>query len=553
MKKVLVVTAMVLILCFPSVITPAERVFAANEMPKPVAWWTFDDAEKLGKDSSGNNNHLVAAGGPKAITGGKFSGAVYLDGSSAMTSQLGETGDFIDKIYSDTGMMTLMYWYKVTKDDIQTFDTTDYWPWRRIVSKGCDWETKYVGGFTSINNPDSITSPTVFYSNTYCDYDTGAGDPGKPNVNPVANQFTGDWTFIAFTMDSVNNTTSYYINGELVCAYTGQHVPPVILGKINFSNLHRAFAFGANYSKNNGADVFSQSYTGSIDQAGVFDTALTKEQILRYMNGLPGDEPELTPTPTPTPQKPAQKEGQEVVIKFNTVQLVTKQISSQNYVNIGMLDQSGKFRMWGPTAYMGITLKEEDRFDMGEYKYMKIKYCGKTEKNKSMLQFATVEKPDIAVNGLLTIERKNEVWDEQIFDMSQIKNWKGTASGFQFTLATSMANDNEVIFIEYIAFFKTEAEAKVFGGLTEEQKAGKDPVSRYFSEGYTNPHLGYPKAENGTAKKTPSMLTLLLLCVEGLLMTNMATAFITAAVTGKKAKRKANAVTEGGKEDESRE
>ncbi len=271
--------------------TPDENVL--GDLPlKAVAWWTFDDAKFLGKDSSGNNNHLVAAGGPKAITGGKFSGAVYLDGSSAMTSQLGETGDFIDKIYSDTGMMTLMYWYKVTKDDIQTFDTTDYWPWRRIVSKGCDWETKYVGGFTSINNPDSITSPTVFYSNTYCDYDTGAGDPGKPNVNPVANQFTGDWTFIAFTMDSVNNTTSYYINGELVCAYTGQHVPPVILGKINFSNLHRAFAFGANYSKNNGADVFSQSYTGSIDQAGVFDTVLTQEQIKFCMNNMQSGNPQ---------------------------------------------------------------------------------------------------------------------------------------------------------------------------------------------------------------------------------------------------------------------
>ena len=34
----------------------------------------------------------------------------------------------------------------------------------------------------------------------------------------------------------------------------------------------------------NGAEVFNQCYIGKIDEAGIFDTVLTSDQVKHYMN-----------------------------------------------------------------------------------------------------------------------------------------------------------------------------------------------------------------------------------------------------------------------------
>jgi hypothetical protein len=456
------------------------------QCPSLVAWYKFDDAGDLGRDSSGNGNHLSSKGNPALRADGQYDGCVYLDGNSAMVARTGKGGvDFIDVLAAENKKFTLTYWLKVVKQDIAGFDPAK--TWRRVFSNGFDWNTS-VGGFTGINNPDDLNAPQYLYSNTMSDFSGNVrGDAANPNLNAAALTFNEQWTHVALTVDAETNKTQYYINGKLQCEFSTENRPDFV-GKVwKLDNPNRAFAYGASYYTKGGSDVFFQSYTGSLDDARVYDTVLTAEEVKACMENRDTGESQ---DPSGGDGSGGFMEGDNVVIRFDGVRNIVKAVKETYYVDVGMLDKSAKLKFWGDSPYIQTSLGETNALDLDQYKFMKIKYNARSKNKTSVLAFGTsADQMNDKPQGMFAFERKDQVWDELVFDMSAVKGWNGKASLLRMYLAPTSDDDTETVFIEYIAFFKTKAAADAFGGLTEEQKNGKDPVSFYFSRGYTHPLL----------------------------------------------------------------
>lgn len=524
MKKAFVILLATWVWLFACAVPAAAE--EASKHPEPLAWYTFDDPENLGADTSGNDNHLQPKGSPAYREEGMYGGCLYLDGNSAMIAEKDAvTGaDFIDTLQDTTRQFTLTYWFKATREDIVGFDANTMW--RRIVSNGCDWQAGGEnGGFTFINNPDNAVNPSVFYSNPMVEYDNGTFDPAQFTANTP---FTEDWTFIAIAVDAATNTIEYYINGILMATV----IPKLPAGAtgLQFANMACAFAFGADYYVSGGTETFFQPYKGALDQAGVFDTVLSAEDILFVMGNRQEEEGSQEEI-----RVGQFFEGDNVVFRFKNVRDITKAITEYSYVEVGMLDKSVKLKFWGDMPSIQGELQAADAFSLNEYKFMKIKYCGRTANPNTVFMFATSKEPEYVINGTLNFEHKNEVWEEKTFDMSSLQGWEGRMEGYQLVPTPLSDDDTESFFIEYIAFFKTQEAADAFGGITQAQKNGTDPVSLYYSRGYVNPYLGYPPLESAGAAPVIT-LPWIIGGAAGTIVLMAATAFVTAAIVRRKRK-----------------
>ncbi len=471
--------------CFLTV--GAEEAEDSAVLEHMLAWYTFDDAENPWADASGNENHLSAKGEPTLVEDGMYGSAVHFDGMSALYAATGENGDFLDALADTTKQFTLTYWLRTTKEDMQRFDVTG---WRRIVSNGADWGHSGgpAAGFTLINNPDDpnnpgnvVNNPVIHYTNN--DYNTHV----YANDYPVNVPFDTSWAFVAVTVNAEAGTIEYYLNGMKLESFSVRQ--PIL-----FANAAAPLAFGAAYNPNNADLELMHTFAGSLDQIGVFDKVLDPTEIAFVMNNLEAP-PEKPDDPTQpggeTLQFGAFCEGQNVVFRFDGVRNINRSITSNAYCLVSTLDKAVKLQFWGDGAMIQQQMERGiDRFSLDEYRYMKIKYCSGTQNSDSVFMFSTVQVADGVSNGMLHIERKQHVWDEQIFDMTTLEGWNGQITGWQLMPAPQRV-EGDTIFIEYIAFFKTKEAAEAFGGLTEAQKAGEDPVSLYFKNGYVNPYLHY--------------------------------------------------------------
>lgn len=273
MKKALAIftAAMMLISAF-SVAAAAE-----GEVPSPIAVYNFEDDGNLGKDVSGNKNSLSAKGTVNQ-TNGKYGKAASFNYEGALVASSDANGaDFIDKIeLSGSKQMTLMYWVKYSKADLESWNTE--WGWRRIVSNGVDGSTGY-GGFTmlglvgdNIIVPSKINPACVFYTEIA---DTWNG--GNWSTYP----WTEDWVHVAWTVDLGTNPGRclFYVNGTAIFDLSEKDISNGLV------NLSRAFAIGANYFVDGESnEQFNQPFAGEIDDFYAFDKVLDADQIAYFMN-----------------------------------------------------------------------------------------------------------------------------------------------------------------------------------------------------------------------------------------------------------------------------
>ena len=502
MKKwlmILLATGCALLCAAPAV--TAEEGEAVH--PEPIAWYTFDDPSNIGADTSGNGNHLLLKGNPAALEKGKYGSGVYFDGKSALVAQPDDNGkDVVDALADTTKQFTLTYWIKTTKEDMN-FVVND---WRRVISNGADWGISGGGnsGFTIINNPDVPSAPSNIINNPVIHFNNN--DPNThvyAQDNQVVTPFDEGWNFVAVSVDAVENRVQYYLNGLMVANI----VPRIPAGAthFDFANLSAPFTYGAAYHADNPELEFMAAFKGAMDQAGIFDKVLNADEIAYVMNNL--EVPDEVPDTGDGDDAPSSSlrfgrfyEGDNVVFKFDGIRNIHKSITKNNYCVVGLLDKSIKLKFWGDGAFVENQFAaQEDRFSLDDYKFMKIKYCSGTANPNSVFMFSTTKQTDYTLNGMLGITRKNERWDEQVFDMSALEGWEGNMVGWQLMPAPQW-EETDAIFIEYIAFFKTQEDADQYGGMTQEQKRGEDEVSLYFSRGYVNPYLKYGQTQEIQSK-----------------------------------------------------
>jgi len=275
-------------------------MFASAEgEPAPIAVFNFEDTANLGKDVSGNKNHLEDKGGVDSVAEGKYGKGVAFDYANALVATTDADGaDFIDKIeMSGTKQMTLMFWIKHDLSDYAGWDTTI--GWRRVVSNGNDGGAGY-GGFAMLDLNDNyivggdINPACVFYTEK-------EGTQSKGNWSKYG--WTTEWTHIAWTVDATTGRCMFYVNGNPIFDLT----TPNYVGDNAMVNLNRNFAIGANYLVDGeGNEIFNHSFAGKLDDFYVFDAALNAEQIAVYASEgeetTPAPESTSVPETTPAPE-----------------------------------------------------------------------------------------------------------------------------------------------------------------------------------------------------------------------------------------------------------
>ena len=291
MKKQTILALFLALTCISSLF--AVNVQAAD-VPAPIAFYHFDDATNPGKDATANGNDLAAKGNV-TIEDGKDGKCAYFDGKSVLAAVPdADKLEFIDKIDNGSKKLSMVFWYKITADDIIV--STDSSQRFRVFSGGnTGLATSGQGGICVVLRPDSLILPTVIYNDAQCDF---PGEYGHQNIVGREYEFVDDqWIHIALTIDATTNTTTYYVNGEEVANTTTAKDT-----NFRFTNVDMWSSFGGNYMVDaNGGEIFNQCYIGKIDEAGIFDTILTVDQVKYYMNNgyYGGEEPTTEPDTTP--------------------------------------------------------------------------------------------------------------------------------------------------------------------------------------------------------------------------------------------------------------
>lgn len=270
MKKAIALVAAALMLT-SAALTP---VGAEDSYPKPIAAYSFDNADDPGRDISGNGNSLSVKGEVKSVDG-KYGKAVRFDYAGALAAKQGSDGaDFVDLIETKgTKQMTLMYWVRYSKADLDAWDANN--GWRRIVSNGVDGGTGF-GGFTMLGLVDNLIVPGNI--NPACVFHTEKAQSWSGG-NWSTYPWTEQWSHITWTVDLNTNRCMFYVNGKAIFDLTEKELAG------GLTNLSRAFSVGANwFTDENGNNVFNQSFAGEIDDFYVFDSFLDANAIAYYMN-----------------------------------------------------------------------------------------------------------------------------------------------------------------------------------------------------------------------------------------------------------------------------
>ena len=268
MKKKTILALFLALTCLISLFAVNAQ---AADIPTPIAFYHFDDAANPGKDATDNGNDLAAKGNVTIDDSGKYGKCAYFDGQSVLAAVPdADKLEFIDKIDNGTKKLSMVFWYKITADDI--IACTEPSQRFRVFSGGNTGLARH-GGFTVVLRPDSLSLPTVMYNDAQCDF---PGEYGIQNIVGRNYEFVDDqWVHIGLTIDATTNTTTYYVNGEQVANTTTEKDT-----NFRFTNVEMWSSFGGNYMVNaDGAEIFNQCYIGKIDEAGIFDTVLTADQV----------------------------------------------------------------------------------------------------------------------------------------------------------------------------------------------------------------------------------------------------------------------------------
>lgn len=250
MKKILV---LLLALCL---VLPCAL---ADEAPALVAYFTFDNAENLGADASGNGNDLVQAINPDGIQAveGISGGAVYFSGTSGLIAKDDANNDFIDTL--TTKSLTISYWAKV---DIEKAGNGQ----RRPVDEGINGSAE---GFTSVIGVEGETLFNIAVAggtDWWSGYGAVQGD-------------VFDWHHYVMVLDNEQNVLVTYIDG-VKCAevYAEDEV------------IASAFTFcvGGNWAQwdwFNGGNLSetAQGFVGAVDEVKIIAGAVHDLSVIAEM------------------------------------------------------------------------------------------------------------------------------------------------------------------------------------------------------------------------------------------------------------------------------
>lgn len=194
MKKLTLALSLLLALCLALPVVAEEPAG-----PTLLAYYTFDDAENLGKDSSANANDLVRVineDGIEAVEG-HVGGAAYFYGSSGMTPADDANNDFID--LAGNGSLTISFWAKV---DLERAHTGNM----RIIDHGINGSTE---GFTNVLKKnvaeDGAVSGLTFIAVT-------GGSEWWGAAATVTEDHAG-WHHYMHVYDAENCTVTTYVDG----------------------------------------------------------------------------------------------------------------------------------------------------------------------------------------------------------------------------------------------------------------------------------------------------------------------------------------------------
>jgi uncharacterized protein (TIGR02145 family) len=221
-----------------------------------VGWWGFNGNAQ---DGSGNGNHGMVNGA--TLTTDRF-------GNQNKAYEFDGTDDYISVINSNSlslSQYSISVWSKI--------DTSISWfPGRQLISKGCEWPIG-VG-----------VSYRIYFENTYYVMDNWA--PSRSLLSNLINSFNSNWSHLVFTFDGQGN--SMYLNGVLLGNATQNSalvssLEPLFIGARKFAS----------------SCTISDNYSGKLDDIGIWNRALTQQEITNLYNSqLPTQSSLCLPTIT---------------------------------------------------------------------------------------------------------------------------------------------------------------------------------------------------------------------------------------------------------------
>lgn len=187
----------------------------------------------------------------------------------------------------------------------------------------------------------------------------------------------------------------------------------------------------------------------------------------------------------------------EYVITFNSVEEYPD-ILHVDSMEVAIEEDALKLTLTGethPLFWFGLgaeNTKCETPLNASEYKYMKIRYNSAAEDDVLRLFYATYTDlnnnpgPAFTAENMIDLDIKHGAgWQSLIFDMSTLANWKDYISALRFDIDPIMDgagltadSAGDEFLVSYIAFFKTEADAKAYKSeLDPEEPITTQPVT----------------------------------------------------------------------------
>ena len=259
MKKLALVLSLVLALCM---VLP---VVAETPAPELLAYYTFDDAENLGKDASAYGNDLIRVINPDgiALVEGCVGTAAYFGGASGLTPFDDANNDFVD-VYGNRAI-TISFWAKVDLEKAHTGNM-------RVIDQGINGSAE---GFTNVVKKNVAEDGSVA-SLTFIAV-TGGSDWWGAAASVYEN--LDGWHHYVHVYDPENCTVTTIIDGVKVGeAYAEEET------------LISAFTFciGGSWAQwdwfNGGnRDVVGEGFIGAVDEVKVIGGAMYDMDVIEAL------------------------------------------------------------------------------------------------------------------------------------------------------------------------------------------------------------------------------------------------------------------------------
>ena len=266
--------------CFASFGAVPETMSATATLPDPVAWYRFDDASNVGKDSSGNGYDLSVvdknssgtkpsnATAPVVKDGSPIHGGMYYSTHYGYLRWGGGSGGTLPaKMPKGSGTpVTVSLWVNASGSS-PIVGSTSYNA--TMFQLGTGSNSQRIG----IRYGDGYRRFTMLFgNNTGWNLSSGSTYGNDCFVNAEPLDVTG-WHHVAYSFDG--SMYSFYVDGQL----QGTGTKSVTIA--DNGNLFLGVDEGA-LSKN------SKLFAGYMDEVKIYDTALTAAQVMTdYRRELP--------------------------------------------------------------------------------------------------------------------------------------------------------------------------------------------------------------------------------------------------------------------------